>query len=57
MKSTVLVLAALLWCCATQDSLAQQRKFGLGVIIGEPTGLSAKLWTSSVNAFDFGLGW
>ncbi len=40
-----------------QDSTAQQRKFGLGVIIGEPTGFSAKLWTSSVNAFDFGLGW
>jgi hypothetical protein len=35
---------------------AQNRGFGIGVILGEPTGLSAKLWTSSVNAFDFGLG-
>jgi hypothetical protein len=35
----------------------QQGKFGLGVILGEPTGLSAKYWTSSVTAFDFGLGW
>jgi hypothetical protein len=36
---------------------AQSRKFGLGVIVGEPTGLSAKLWTSNKNALAFGLGW
>ncbi len=42
---------------AVQGSVAQDRAFGLGVIIGEPTGISAKLWTSSANAFDFGLGW
>jgi hypothetical protein len=42
---------------AANISAAQERAFGLGVIIGEPTGISAKLWTSSVNAFDFGLGW
>jgi hypothetical protein len=36
---------------------AQDRGFGLGVILGEPTGLSAKLWTTSTTAFDFGLGW
>ena len=40
-----------------QLSNAQQRTFGAGVIIGEPTGISAKLWTSQENAFDFGLGW
>ena len=40
-----------------QVSVAQERNFGLGVIIGEPTGISAKFWTSPVNAFDFGLGW
>ncbi len=36
---------------------AQSRNFGLGLIIGEPTGVSAKLWTSPSTAFDFGLGW
>ncbi len=36
---------------------AQNRKFGLGVIIGEPTGISAKLWTSNSNALAFGVGW
>ena len=35
---------------------AQEHGFGMGLILGEPTGLSAKLWTSKINAFDFGLG-
>jgi hypothetical protein len=35
---------------------AQDHGFGVGVILGEPTGISAKLWTSSDNAIDFGLG-
>ncbi len=50
--STVLVLLILL----TKPIIAQDQGFGLGLILGEPTGLSAKLWTSRVNAFDFGLG-
>ena len=35
---------------------AQDHGFGLGIVLGEPTGLSAKLWMSKINAFDFGLG-
>ena len=35
---------------------AQDHGFGMGIILGEPTGLSAKYWTSNKNAFDFGLG-
>jgi hypothetical protein len=35
---------------------AQDHGFGMGLILGEPTGLSAKYWTSKDNAFDFGLG-
>ena len=42
---------------AVNELKAQQRPFGIGVIIGEPTGISAKLWVSKINAFDFGLGW
>ncbi len=38
-------------------TIAQDRHFGLGIILGEPTGISAKLWVSSATAFDFGLGW
>ena len=31
--------------------------FGIGVILGEPTGLSAKMWTSETTAFDLGVAW
>ncbi|MCW8803489.1 MAG: hypothetical protein OQK57_03740 [Ignavibacteriaceae bacterium] len=34
-----------------------QKNFGIGVILGEPTGLSAKLYTGSNNAFDFAAAW
>ncbi|HEY6435453.1 MAG TPA: hypothetical protein VIY47_02605 [Ignavibacteriaceae bacterium] len=37
--------------------LAQNHNFGLGVQLGEPTGLNAKLWTGNTNAVDFGLAW
>ena len=36
---------------------AQQRSFGAGIIIGDPTGFTAKYWKSKENAYDFGLAW
>jgi hypothetical protein len=36
---------------------AQGRNFGLGLVLGDPTGFTAKYWTSSTTALDFGLGW
>jgi hypothetical protein len=36
---------------------AQDKGFGLGLIIGEPTGISAKYWIDGDNAFDFGLAY
>ncbi|MDB5102385.1 MAG: hypothetical protein JWP91_74 [Fibrobacteres bacterium] len=33
------------------------RNFGLGFALGDPTGFSAKYWTSSNTALDFNLGW
>jgi hypothetical protein len=38
-------------------SFSQSKGFGLGVIVGEPTGVSAKYWTTSSTALDFGLGY
>ena len=38
-------------------SFSQSNGFGLGIILGEPTGISAKYWTTSSTAFDFGLGY
>ncbi len=31
--------------------------FGLGIVLGEPTGFSAKLWTGGNNAIVGGLAW
>ncbi len=52
--SVIIVLCSLF---VVQNSYSQERPFGLGVMVGEPTGFSAKLWTSNDNALDFGLGW
>jgi len=38
-------------------SIAQSSGFALGIIAGEPTGISAKYWTTTTTAFDFGLGY
>jgi hypothetical protein len=57
MKHAYLAVVAICLFLSVQGAVAQERRFGLGVILGEPTGISAKLWTSSDNALDFGLGW
>lgn len=36
---------------------AQDKGLGLGVVFGEPTGLSAKLWTSERTAIDAAVAW
>lgn len=36
---------------------AQNSGFGLGVVFGEPTGLSAKMWTSDRTAIDAAVAW
>ena len=36
---------------------AQPSGFGMGVILGEPTGISAKYWMTPWTAFDGALGW
>lgn len=36
---------------------AQNKGFGLGIIVGEPTGVSFKYWTSSSTAFDGAVAW
>lgn len=57
MKKTSLILILLFLFVGTQQTSAQDQGFGLGLMVGEPTGLSAKLWTSDDNALAFGLGW
>jgi hypothetical protein len=38
-------------------SAASQGNFGLGIILGEPTGVSAKLWLTERTAFDAAAAW
>ena len=55
MKGLVIVVALVSF--VSTASLSQDKGFGAGVILGEPTGLSAKVWVSQVNAVDFGLAY
>jgi len=36
---------------------SQNKDFGLGIIVGEPTGVSFKYWTGSNSAFDGAIAW
>jgi len=38
-------------------AVAQEKNFGLGIIAGEPTGLSGKLWTEKRTALDAAVAW
>lgn len=42
---------------STSSQSFKHGNFGVGVIFGEPTGLSAKMWTTKKTAFDIGLAW
>jgi hypothetical protein len=58
MKKNILITMVLgLMMMIAKPLTAQDHGFGMGLILGEPTGLSAKLWTSSDNAFDFAAAW
>jgi len=50
----VSVLTTVLFCGHT---VAKERGFGLGVIVGEPTGLSGKWWIEDSAAVDAAAAW
>jgi hypothetical protein len=54
MKKPVLCLIIILLLGSI--SPAQDKGYGIGIILGEPTGLSGKYWLNNTNALDFGLG-
>jgi hypothetical protein len=58
MKNSIMILTLFLFLLnVSSDNNAQNKKVGLGIIVGEPTGLSAKLWLNGNNALALGLGW
>lgn len=52
----VVSLLALFALSAT-PATAQLRGFGAGILIGEPTGLTAKVWLTRATAIDGGIAW
>ena len=50
-------LATLLGASSAMAGGASSHTFGLGVILGAPTGVSAKLWLGSNSAVDVGAAW
>jgi hypothetical protein len=54
-RSIVLFLLIVLLACAVAK--AQDRSFGLGVILGEPTGISGKYWIDGKKAIDGAVAW
>lgn len=55
MKKAALMIIIL--GCLAGLSFGQNGDIGLGIILGEPTGLSAKMWTGKTTALDAGAAW
>lgn len=58
----VIIVATILYICHPDNVQAQANReggnnFGLGVIVGEPTGLSIKSWNGDQTAFSIGAAW
>jgi hypothetical protein len=51
------LLTCLLALLLASSAMAQSRGFGLGIIAGEPTGLSGKIWTGPKTGIDFAAAW
>ena len=60
LKKTLMIFTITIFLSTFFKSFAQNspygRKFGFGIVLGEPTGLTAKVWTHNSNAFVFDLG-
>ncbi len=50
-------IASLIMLAISTDSHARKNGFGLGVIIGEPTGPCFKVWTGANTAIDGAVAW
>lgn len=57
MKKIFFFTLCIISLICTNRTKAQDQGFGIGIILGEPTGFSAKLWIDDDKAFDFGLAY
>ena len=52
-----LLLAATVTCLGAAAALAEPKGIGIGVMVGEPTGISAKKWLDATHAIDGAAAW
>lgn len=57
MKRIILISILLTVVLFSSANARTGGNFGLGIIVGEPTGLSGKLWMSGRSAVDGGVSW
>ncbi len=57
MKRIIVLIVFIISFVAFNSNNAQDKGFGAGIILGEPTGLSAKYWLDNNNALAFGLAY
>lgn len=53
----LLLLLSLSVSFTLAEDFENTKKFGLGIMLGEPSGISGKYFLNSTNAIDFGLGY
>ena len=55
--ATIMVTIALMIVGFSGTAIAEKGPFGLGIVVGEPTGLNAKYFFDKKNAVDATVGW
>jgi hypothetical protein len=53
----ILIIIALFASAPCLGQGPQGRPFGLGLTLGDPTGITGKYWISRVHTFDVAIGW
>ena len=54
-KHLLVLIFSLLFVCTYAQ--AQDKGFGVGLVTGQPTGISMKIWTGPTKALQFALAW
>lgn len=55
--SRIIFLSLIIAGATVVPAMAQHKTFGLGIVLGEPTGISAKLWLDQKSAIDAAAAW
>ncbi len=56
-KAIIFIFSILIFTVTSNRVFAQAKGFGLGIVLGAPTGISMKSWVSHTGAVDGAVGW